>query len=156
MYESMGFKNVRTYIQSGNVVFQSTEIQANKLEKRISGEISKHFALNVAVLLREKTELERIVQQNPFTKDQEPPMDKLYFTFLMQEPSKEGLDKLAMAGSSPDKYSIIGKTIYLLCAGSYGNTKLSNTFFENKLKVTATTRNLKTLSELLRICDQLE
>jgi uncharacterized protein (DUF1697 family) len=56
----------------------------------------------------------------------------------------------------PDEFSVKGRTIYLYCPNGYGKTKLNNHFFENKSVVSATTRNLKTLMELVRICEIIE
>ena len=81
---------------------------------------------------------------------------KLHITFLAELPDVARLQSIADGNYLPDEFSVIGQTIYLSCPNGYGNTKLSNSFFENKLKVKATTRNLKTCSELFRIGELLQ
>lgn len=153
MYEEMGFQNVKTYIQSGNVVFQGLEVSLKELEKSISEAILKRFALNVPVLVREYSELKSILSLNPFLNDPKEDITKLYITFLSTPPEKHFIERIDNESYLPDKFIIIERTIYLSCPNGYGNTKLNNNFFENKLAVNATTRNLKTLTELVKIAD---
>ena len=153
MYEDMDFQNVRTYIQSGNVVFKGLEINLQELEKSISEAILKRFALNVPVLVCESSALKSILSLNPFLNDSKEDIAKLYITFLSTSPEKPFIERIDSESYLPDKFYIIESTVYLFCPNGYGNTKLNNNFFENKLGVTATTRNLKTLMELVKIAD---
>ena len=82
-------------------------------------------------------------------------ISKLHITFLAELPDEVRFQSIANGNYLPDEFSVIGQTIYLLCPNGYGNSKLSNSFFENKLKVRATTRNLRTITELVRIGDLL-
>jgi uncharacterized protein (DUF1697 family) len=153
MYEDMGFQNIRTYIQSGNVVFKCLEINLQKLEKLISEAIFKQFALNVPVLVREYSELKSILSRNPFQNDLKEDNSKLHITFLSTSPEKHFIEHIDSESYLPDKFYIMERTVYLFCPNGYGKTKLNNNFFENKLGVTATTRNLKTLMELVKIAE---
>lgn len=153
MYKDSGFRNVKTYIQSGNVVFESEETFKGEIERILTNGIWKKFAVNVPVILREKSELKVILEQNPFLHQSKYSIDNLYITLLSKIPEKKFLEVLNNRSYLPDEYAIINKTIYLFCPNGYGKTKLSNNFFENKLKVIATTRNLKTLTELVRISE---
>jgi uncharacterized protein (DUF1697 family) len=149
MYESAGFTNVRTYIQSGNVVFES-KTQKN-LASLIGKKIKETFGFDVPVIIRTQKEMKAIVEQNPFLKDKNMELDKLHVTYLSETPSTENLAKISAYNSASDLFIIKDKEVYLHCPKGYGNTKLNNTFFESKLKITATTRNWKTTNELLRI-----
>jgi uncharacterized protein (DUF1697 family) len=151
MYESVGFTNVRTYIQSGNVVFES-KTQKN-LATLIEQKIKETFGFDVPVIIRTQKEMQEIVEQNPFLKDKNIERDRLYVTFLAEIPLTENITKIAAYDYSPDVFIIKEKEVYLYCPKpkGYGDTKLSNNFFENKLKVKATTRNWRTTNELLRI-----
>ena len=151
MYIGMGFHNVSTYIQSGNVVFQSEQTNTVALGQLISDEILKRFELQVPVLIREYRELKDILSVNPFLKANGEDISKLHITFLSELPDEPKVKSIGDGSYLPDSYVIQGKTVYLSCPNGYGNTKLSNSFFENKLKVRATTRNLRTLNELVRI-----
>ena len=156
MYESFGFQNIKTYIQSGNVVFRSEEINLEELELRISDEILKRFTFNVPVLVREASELKNILARNPYINEIKDDLSKLHITFLSKSPEKQFKESIENNSYLPDKYVIMERTIYLFCPNGYGNTKLSNNFFENKLKVKATTRNLRTLTELVKMGERSE
>lgn len=79
--------------------------------------------------------------------------EKLHVTFLEEEPEPTDVSAIQKYDFPPDAFRIIGKEVYLFCPGGYGNTKLSNTFFEKKLHVKATTRNWKTVGKLAGISD---
>lgn len=149
-YEGLGFSNVNTYIQSGNVIFQSKESELDKLERKISQEILKEFSFNVPVLIRKNTELKEIIEENPFKGEDS---NKVYITFLSSKPSRNCIENLLQEESATDKYCLKGRTIYLFCLNGYGKTMLTNNYFENKLKVKATTRNFKTVNELLNLSE---
>lgn len=156
MYEGLGLQKVKTYIQSGNVVFQSPETNLEELERIILESILKRFAANVPVLVQEASELKKILALNPFLNEIKEDIGKLYITFLSKSPEKQFSESIENGSYLPDKYIIVDRTIYLFCPNGYGTTKLSNNFFENKLKIKATTRNLRTLMELVKLADLCE
>ncbi len=145
--EALGFQNIKTYIQSGNLVFENPESDTETLEKAIHQQILTHFGFEVPVLVLEKAEMDKILTENPYFSDDKDPK-QLHVTLLKAEAAAEKVAQLNPDAYLPDTFSITGKTIYLYTPGGYGNTKLSNTFFENKLKTPATTRNWKTMQEL--------
>ena len=150
VFENLEFENVVTYIQSGNVVFDYKKTNETKLKGTIEKEIKNNFGYDVSVIIRTHEELKKIISKNPFIKLAEDE-NKLYFIFLNNEPDKERLEKLISLDFSPEKFEISGKEIYFLCPNGYGKAKLNNNVFEQKLKVIATTRNLKTVRELVRL-----
>jgi uncharacterized protein (DUF1697 family) len=151
LYESIGFKNITTYIQSGNVVFESKPLK--NMDEYIKHKIADKFGFEVPIIILTKEEIQSIVESNPFLKEKNIELDKLHITFLAEMPTKENLSKIAEYNYEPDVFIIQNKAVYLHCPKGYGNTKLNNTFFENKLKVTATTRNWKTSNELVKIME---
>lgn len=154
MYEGLGYLNVRTYIQSGNVVFKSNEPESGNLEKNISEAILKSFGFDVPVIVIGEKELKFVSANNRFIIDRGEDISKLHVTFLSEEPSKQLTEILSGVEFLPDEFYVNGKSVYLFCPAGYGNTKLSNTFFEKKLKVGATTRNWKTITELVKLTEQ--
>jgi uncharacterized protein (DUF1697 family) len=153
MYEDLKFKNVKTYIQSGNVLFEDKPTDPKTLEKRISKKIQEEFEFDVPVLVKEKSELETVLKNNPFVNKRKQDITKLHVTFLSEEPNKALIEKIKEKTYDRDEYIITGTTIYLFCPDGYGRTKLNNNFFENKLKVSATTRNWKTVNELVSMAN---
>lgn len=149
LYEELNFKNITTYIQSGNVVFKSTNFI--DLPKKIEQKIFERYNFNVPVIIRTPDEMQSIVEKNPFLKLKDVDLSKLHVVYLVDNPKQENIDKLKSYNYEPDIFSVSGKEVYLYCPNGYGNTKLTNNFFENKLKVTATTRNWNTTNQLFKI-----
>ncbi|MCX6151140.1 MAG: DUF1697 domain-containing protein [Ignavibacteriales bacterium] len=155
IYENINFKNIQTYIQSGNVIFQYKKAVNFELETKITDKIFEEFGFEVPVMVKELYELLFILMNNPFVNKRNEDITKLHVTFLSQEPEQVNIDKLKDGNYGSDEYIIIGKTVYLFCPNGYGKTKLTNTFFENKLKTVATTRNWKTINELVNIAQKV-
>lgn len=151
LYEDLGFKEVITYIQSGNVIFESNKISVKVLEQMIEKKINETFNLIVPVVIRQIREMKNILTINPFVKMKGIDIDKLHITFLDEIPGQEVLININKYDYSPDKFIIKEKEVFLYCPGGYGKTKLSNNFFENKLKLKATTRNWKTVNKLVEL-----
>ena len=152
LFEKLKFENVTTYIQSGNVVFKSsTELTDLELSKMIEAEIFKKYKFEVPVISRTKKELENVISSNPFLKEKNIRIEKLHVTFLSEKPNNDLVESIGHLNFSPDQFFINEKEVYLYIPESYGETKLSNKFFENKLKVTATTRNWKKVNKLAEI-----
>jgi uncharacterized protein (DUF1697 family) len=149
-----GFKNVQTYIQSGNVIFQTEKTKHKDLEKKIAQIILEKFNFEVPVIVIEPEELKTILKNNPFQKDKRKDLSNSFITFLSDEPDKDNIDKIKQNQYLPDEFELIGKAVYVNCPNGYGRTKLTNNFFESKLKVSATSRNWKTSNELLVIAEK--
>lgn len=149
MYESLGFTNITTYIQSGNVVFESQP--ANNISTLIEQKIKETFQFDVPVIIRKKSEINTISSKNSFLKEKGIELDKLHVTYLAEAPLEENITKIATYNFEPDRFIIVKQEVFVYCPNGYGKTKLNNTFFENKLKVKATTRNWKTTNKLTNI-----
>jgi uncharacterized protein (DUF1697 family) len=147
--KNLGLRNVRTYIQSGNVVFEAED--ANGLAAKLEEKIAGTFGFKVPVMVREAAEMARVAENNPFGEMAGFAPEKLHVTFLAEEPQPDKLEALKAFTFDPEKYTILGKEVYVYCENGYGNTKLENLFFEKKLKVTCTTRNWRTVNELVKM-----
>ena len=147
---TLGFQNVATYIQSGNVVFQTSGGADPTL--RIERDIRKTFGISVTVLLRTKEQLRRLSVQNPFLKRGED-ATTLHVTFLTETPKPSRVRELTAKVSGPDELVVRGREVYLRCPNGYGRTKLTNTFLERQLGSPATTRNWRTVLQLVAMTD---
>ena len=145
MYESLGFSNVETYIQSGNVIFACAEENVQALTKKIEKRIQQLFGLKVLVFMRTKEQFRHIATNNPFLHQQR---DKIHVMFLSETPQDVLFAEIEKVKDRGEEFFILGTEVYLYCPNGYGRTKLSNNFFERKLKVPATTRNWKTITTL--------
>lgn len=155
LYENAGYKNVQTYIQSGNVVFQSSKKSTIAIAKEQEQMIAQQYGFDVSVIVITPDELEKVITANPFIKEPGFEEGKMYVCFLADKPDPEKMDKIKDLQYNEDRFIIDGKTIYLFIPGGFGNTKLNNNFFEAKLKLTATTRNWNTVNKLLTIAKQI-
>ena len=152
LYHKMGFKDVRTYIQSGNVIFSLDEkTDINRVESEIESAILKKFNYNIPVLIRTISEINKVISENPFIDEMNFDPSRLAVIFLHEMPSGEQVEKVKNVDYPPDKFKIIGKEIFIYCPNGFGKTKLYTNFFENKMKVTGTARNWKTINNLLEI-----
>lgn len=143
--EEMGLGKVKTYIQSGNVLFES-EKEAETLSQQIEEEIKKEFGFSVPVVLRTEMELEQIIKNCPFSIDTLLEGESVQVAFLTGIPSQEGINHLGNFNSKMDEYQIKGKDVYLFFRQSIRNSKLATQL--PKLGVPATVRNWKTVIKL--------
>jgi uncharacterized protein (DUF1697 family) len=147
---ALGHANVVTYIQSGNVVFDSRVRNSSALADGLAQGISEQLGLEVGVLLRSREELAKIARANPYLRTGADET-KLHVTFLAETPEAERVRSLAGFDAGADEMAVRGREVYLHCPGGYGTTKLSNGFLERRLAVTATTRNWNTVMKLLQL-----
>jgi uncharacterized protein (DUF1697 family) len=144
-----GIKDITTYIQSGNVLFDTKPIDNILLQQKIEKQLLKELGFPVKVIVRSITEVGQVIASNPFTELPEGDARKLYVTFLGTEPIADKVAELqALCTGSDEQMVITGTTLYFL-SPAYGNTKFSNTFVEKKLGVSATTRNWATLNKVV-------
>lgn len=152
---ALGFRNVETYVQSGNIVFRAPSTSPSLLSKRISEAILRDVGFSVPVLVKTRREMGIVIKRNPFLKEHGIDRSKLHVTFLSTVVSKSALGNLDGLSTTPDRFSLRGREIYLYCPGGYGKTKLSNAAFEKALSVSATTRNWNTVTTLFEMASNL-
>jgi len=149
LYLKLGFINVATYLQSGNVVFTTAALLDEiHLADLIANVISEKFGIKVPVLVKSLSEMKRIVSANPFIKKMNPEIEKLHVTFLAKTPEQDRILMLRNKDFGTERYEIIGSEVFLYCPDGYGRAKLNNNFLEKTLNCTATTRNWKTVTAL--------
>ncbi len=149
--EDDGFKEVSTYIQSGNIIFKSPDDDPYTLSEKIENLIQKRFGMSVPAIVLGIPSLRKIYENNPFLREGKVDESKLYVTFLATEPSEELIRQLSGKKFLPEEYIIKDREIYLHCPDGYGRTKINNNYFESKLKVSASTRNWRTVGKLVAL-----
>lgn len=153
MLEKLSFKGVSTYIQSGNIVFSSNEIEPYVLEKRLKTAIQDTFGYEVPVLVRSKNDFEHILNQNPYTDLEMLESKQVYFVLLKTVPNSKLIQEFQKLTFENEDFFITEDCVYLYCQSGYGKAKLNNNLIEKKLKVEATTRNYKTMAKLLEMAE---
>lgn len=148
LFEESKLKNIKTYLQSGNVSFDSKEESNEILESKIKLLIEKQYGFEVQVIVLAKEEIQKTINCFPFSEEK-----NTYVTFLQSEPSIQLLNEIKEVSYLPEEFTINGKVIYLKCVEKYHQSKLSNNFFEKKLRVNATTRNWKTVNKLKELAE---
>ena len=148
MYENLDFQNVKTYLQSGNVIFQTNETPVKVLETAISDKITEMFGFDVPVIVLDINDLQEIINNNPFAQRAS---EFLYITILAAEPQNDFFEKINTKKAENEEFAVIKRAAYFYLPNGYGNTKLNNNLMENALKTKATTRNWKTLNALAEL-----
>jgi uncharacterized protein (DUF1697 family) len=146
----LGFQNARTYVQSGNVVFENAA-PASQCRQRLERKLAGETRLPASVVLRTIAELRQILDRNPFLKVSSIDLSKLHVTFLAGAATKSAIQQLGKVNAAGDDFRAIGSEVYLHCPNGYGRTRLSNTVIEKALGVRATTRNWNTVNKLYEL-----
>ena len=144
LLKELGFQNVKTYIQSGNIILTSEESKTT-ICKKIKKGIADKFGYDVPVIAKTVLEWKKAFTNYPFPTDN-PKI--VAFVFLDGKTSET---KIEAKGVNDDEYKIDDDLVYIYCPSTFAKTKLSNNLFERKLKVTATTRNYNTTIKLLTL-----
>ena len=152
LLETMGLQKVKTYIQSGNVLFESNE-DMKQLGGRLEDEISKTFGFPVPVILRSAEEYEKTIQTCPYPIGSLNEGESVHLAFLEAEPADEGVAKLQAYQTDMDEFSIMGKDVYLFFRHSFRDSKLAAQL--PKLGVSATVRNWKTVTKLAEMVKEM-
>ena len=142
------FRNISTYVQSGNVLFEYEKTDTADLARQVQEKIKEKYGFEVVVFIKTLEDLEVVLENNPF-RDED--LTRLYVTFLSQEPDPALLQTLNTIDHHPEEFVLQGKDVYFFSPHGYGKAKMNNNFFENKLKVAATTRNWKTVNKLVEL-----
>lgn len=149
--ERAGFRSVRTYIQSGNVIFQSSKGTARALAARIAQLVKKSFGVETVVMVISGEELARAVRGNPF-----PAADKnhklLHLFFLAERPRKPDLESLSKVDAGREAFALEGSVFYLYTPEGFADSVLRSRV-ERCLGVAATGRNWRTANELLKMLE---
>ena len=150
LFGTLGLEGVRTYIQSGNVVFAGRPSAA--LPRRLEQAIEDRFGLQTRVLVRTHAELAAAAAANPFPDAAANPT-RLHVVFLEAAPARKALGALDADRSPGDSFAVAGREIFLSLPNGFGRSKLTLDYFERKLGVAGTARNWNTLLKLIELTE---
>ncbi len=151
--EKNGFSQVRTYIQSGNIIFKSKVSSREQLQNKLQDVILKDFGFEVPTLIMTEEALELILNANPFSTETE--TKGLYFVLLKKPADEQLVGEFNKITYDKEDFHITDSCVYLNCKAGYGKAKLNNNLIEQKLQVQATTRNLKTVQKLIEMAKEI-
>jgi uncharacterized protein (DUF1697 family) len=150
MFAKAGCTDVTTYIQSGNVVFCAEDKVVQGLSAEIAKQVEARFGLRVPVVLRTAAEIDAVIRANPFLKSGASE-EMLHVSFLADLPGKDLVAGLDAGRSKPDVFAVVGREIHMQLVNGVSGTKLTNAYFDSKLKTVSTMRNWRTVLKLVEM-----
>jgi uncharacterized protein (DUF1697 family) len=152
LYQMLGFEDVETYIQSGNVIFRSSKnIEKSDISLMIEEAITLKYNYRVPVMIKTVAELHSLLSVNPFLNEESFDPAKMAVIFVREELSRQRIEKVSNLDYPPDKFRIVGNEIFIWCPNGFGRSKIYTGFFEKKMGINGTGRNWKTITTLLDI-----
>jgi uncharacterized protein (DUF1697 family) len=152
LFEGAGCADVRHYIQSGNVVYRA-DAGAGDAGEKVARAIAKRFGLEVPVVVRTAAEMKEVARSNPLLAEGAP-IDSLHVLFLAHAPDAKQRAALDPDRSPPDRFLVAGREVFLSCPNGVGRTKLTNAYFDSKLKTVSTGRNWRTVLKLVEMSSE--
>ncbi|MCB9451117.1 MAG: DUF1697 domain-containing protein [Anaerolineaceae bacterium] len=153
LYESLGFTNVQTLLQSGNVIFETAADPA-QLAAQIEAGVFNTFGFESKIILRTCADLRAVVEHAPYTAEQLAEPSKALVTFLATAPGDTAIQTLLNDHQGPEVLQVVGQELFVFYTDGAGRSKLTNVFIEKRLKTTGTARNWNTILKLLNLCGE--
>lgn len=147
---ALGLENVKTYINSGNVLFETARADDKKLAAKIERAIEAEFSLKIKVMVRAASEIEKIIENNPFEGQFEREKD-LHVLFLDEELPAEKRELLLANNNENEKFAVRGREIFCLLRVGVADSLLGKDYVGKKLKTPATARNWRTVNKILAL-----
>lgn len=148
MFRSIGFKNVKSYIASGNVAFDTRKAKDSTLINKIETAVKLNFSLEIEVLIRTISEIENVLDESPFEK-QLLEDTNLYVVFLKESLSSEKVKQLTSHNNEFETFEVKDRNIYCLSKKGFIKSLLGKKYIDNKLKTPATARNWRTVNKIV-------
>jgi uncharacterized protein (DUF1697 family) len=156
LHESLGHKAAQSYIQSGNIVFKTKQLNQGQLTKQICDGLHKKFGFRPAVILRTTSELREVIANNPFAGRKNIDPRRLLVTFLAGEPKTPERERLLSLQIAPEELRVIGRELFVYFPDGMARPKFSWSMVEKILKISGTGRNWNTVNKLLEMAESIE
>lgn len=148
--ETLGLENVVTYVNSGNIGFDTKKTAEKSLVVKIEKVIEKGFDKSVSVMVREQKDITNIIAANPFDGEFET-HKQMHVLFMREKMSKEKEDQLLEQQTEREKFAVVGREIYALLLDGVADSLLGKGFIDRKLKISVTGRNWRTVEKLAEL-----
>lgn len=152
LFEDLKFRNVQTYIQSGNVLFEYHDWETGPMVTAIEKAIKKKFSFEVDVVVRTEKDWPKILKSNPYGAEAKKEPKFLHVFMLKAKPKAPKLDELETYCQNGEKFTLRGSELYVYYGAGAGKSKLALSIIEKKLRISGTARNwltMQTLAEML-------
>jgi uncharacterized protein (DUF1697 family) len=156
LFLSLQFAEPQTYVQSGNVIFKSSERDLTRIAKRIHEGIEKKFGCCPEVVLRTPDDLRAAIRKNPFRKRANIEPGKLLVSFLAAEPAKDAVKSLTALAIQPEELYLVGRELFIYFPNGQGKSKLPWARVDKALQTAGTGRNWNSVTKILEIAERLE
>lgn len=156
LFVSLKFEQPQTYVQSGNIVFKTSERDLDLLAARIKQAIERQFACSPAIILRSASELRAVVSANPFAKRTRIEPAKLHVFFLAARPAKKAAERLRQLAVQPEELHLIGRELFIYFPNGVGKSKLPWARVDKALETQGTGRNWNSVTKVLELAKSLE
>jgi uncharacterized protein (DUF1697 family) len=156
LFVSLKFEEPQTYVQSGNIVFKSSELNLELVATRIKQAVTKKFACSPEIMLRTVAELRAAVSSNPFAKRNNIEPGKLHVFFLAGQPAKNAAENLRQLAIQPEELHLIGRELFIYFPNGVGKSKLPWARLDKALQSPGTGRNWNSVTKVLEMAEQLE
>ena len=150
LFESFGYANVASYIQSGNIIFDTSSSKSAALASVVEESLTEALGQPIDVVIRSARELRSVLESNPFV-GRVPDPKKLHVVFLNHEPDRSRLDTVDAARFVPDEFAVGAREVYLHCPDGLGRSKLPPAIGTKLAPLTATVRNWNTVTKLAEL-----
>lgn len=151
---NIGFTKVKTYIQSGNIILESDKVDIIEIKSHINSMLQKIYGFSVDMYITDANYIQNSLENNLFAEFEN--QNNVYLGFISGIPNEEKLNKFIMEYKSKrygeELFNIINQTLYFYLPSGQANSKFSNNFFEKKLGISLTTRNINTCKKLIELC----
>jgi uncharacterized protein (DUF1697 family) len=149
-------RDAQTYVQSGNVIFRTDEMDIARLARRIEDGIERKFGFRPEVILRTAAEMREVIARNPFAKRRGIEPGKLLVSFLTSVPGEEARERVRQMKCDPEELWVEGRELYIYFPNGMGRSKLSGAALEKTLKTPATGRNWNSVTKMMEVAEKLE
>jgi len=150
---SIGFTNVKTYIQSGNIILETCLVDIKEIKSQINNLLQNIYGFTVEIFITDSNYIQKSLDNNPFLEYKN--QNKVYLGFLVDIPNDEKLNILIIEYKTnkfgEELFKIIDNTLYFYLPNGQANSKFSNNYFEKKLGISITTRNINTCNKLIEL-----
>lgn len=153
---TLKFSDPRTYVQSGNVVFRSSERSLRRVAQQLEDGIERQFGFRTDVIVRSAAEMRDVVKRNPFAERRNIDPKRLLVLFFGQEPGSDAKAKVSAMKVNAEELRLSGRELYVYFPDGIGRSKVSTPAIEKALKTPGTGRNWNSVTKLLEMAEAID